>query len=135
MSSTRESESDAGAPSDYDAIGGGPAVTVVVDRFYQLVLADPQLVAFFEGVDMARLKRHQAALVSQVLGGPVEYEGRELKLAHANLGIAADDFSAVVGHLVTALTETGVPSDIIGRAGAAVLATEPDVVEVPAARD
>ena len=51
-------------------LAGGPAVSAVVNDFYERVLGDPQLVPYFEGVDMARLKRHQVLLVTQVLGGP-----------------------------------------------------------------
>ena len=38
--------------SDYERIGGGPAVSSVVTRFYDLVLADPQVAPFFTGVDI-----------------------------------------------------------------------------------
>ena len=115
--------------SDYDAIGGGPAVSAVVNDFYVRVLGDPQLAPYFAGIDIARLKRHQVMLVSQVLGGPAKYDGRPLAEAHAGLGIDRDDFSSVVGHLAAAMKDAGVPDDIIGRAGAAVVATESDIVE------
>jgi hemoglobin len=118
-----------GAVSDYDAVGGGPAVSAVVNDFYRRVLADPGLAPYFEGVDMVRLKRHQALLVTQVLGGPENYTGRPLGEAHAGLGIDHDDFTAVVGHLASAMKDAGVPDDIIGRAGAAVAATESVIVE------
>ena len=95
------------AVSDYDAVGGGPAVSAVVNDFYERVLGDPQLAPYFEGVDMARLKRHQALLVTQVLGGPANYDGRSLSEAHAGLGIDSDDFNAVVGHLAASRRRTG----------------------------
>jgi hemoglobin len=114
--------------SDYDAVGGGAAISAVVDRFYQLVIADPRLAPFFEGVDMPALKRHQVFLVSQVMGGPVEYTGRELGDAHADLHISGDDFTAVVEHLVAALKEFDVPPDIIDRVVTALAATRPDIV-------
>jgi len=117
------------AVSDYDAIGGGPAVSAVVNDFYVRVLGDPQLAPYFDGVDMARLKRHQVLLVSQVLGGPVRYEGRPLDEAHEGLGIDHDDFAAVAGHLTGAMRDARVPEDIIMRAIAAVAATEPDIVK------
>ena len=127
-------QTSGGAVSDYEAVGGGPAVSAVVNDFYERVLGDPQLAPYFEGVDMARLKRHQALLVTQVLGGPAQYDGRDLATAlseaHAGLGIDSDDFNAVVGHLAAAMKDAGVPDDIIGRAGAVVVATEPDIVEV-----
>jgi hemoglobin len=114
--------------TDYQRIGGGPAVKVVVDRFYQLILADEQLVGFFEDTDMAQLKRHQALLISQVLGGPANYDGRDLQEAHAGMDIARDDYVKVVSHLVQALEEAGVEPEIIGRVGGALAATEQDVV-------
>jgi truncated hemoglobin YjbI len=57
-----------GGLSDYDIVGGGSAVGGVVNDFYERVLGDPQLAPYFEGVDLARLKRHQVLLISQVLG-------------------------------------------------------------------
>jgi hemoglobin len=117
------------AVSDYDAIGGGPAVSAVVNDFYERVLGDPQLAPYFEGVDMPRLKRHQVLLVTQVLGGPDNYDGRPLDEAHADLGVDHDDFAAVAGHLTGAMRDAGVPEDIIMRAIAVVAATEPDIVK------
>lgn len=117
------------AVSDYDVVGGGPAVSAVVNDFYVRVLGDPQLAPYFEDVDIARLKRHQVLLVTKVLGGPDNYTGRSLEEAHDGLGITQDEFQAVVGHLAGAMKDAGVPDDIIGRAGAAVVATEPDIVE------
>ena len=124
-----ENQTTAGTQSDYEVFGGGPAVSAVVNDFYERVLGDPQLAPYFEGVDMSRLKRHQVLLVTKVLGGPDNYNGRPLDEAHAGLGIDSDDFNAVVGHLAGAMKDAGVPDDIIGRAGAAVAATEPAIVE------
>jgi hemoglobin len=114
--------------TDYERVGGGPAVKAVVDRFYQLILADDQLVGFFEDTDMAQLKRHQALLISQVLGGPASYDGRDLREAHAGLDIAREDYLRVVSHLGEAMAELGVEPDVIGRVGDVLAATEQDVV-------
>jgi hemoglobin len=129
MTSDRNQQPDVQSTSDYAAVGGGPAISGVVDRFYQLVLADEQLRGYFEGTEMVRLKRHQVALVSQVMGGPVEYSGRDLRAAHEGMSISRDDFGAVAGHLVTALTEAGVDRPIIDRVVGTIAGTEPDIVE------
>jgi hemoglobin len=115
--------------SDYAAVGGAPAISAVVERFYQLVLGDDRLRGYFDGIEMVRLKRHQVALVSQVMGGPVGYEGRDLRAAHDGMRISSEDFAAVAAHLVTALTEAGVESDIIDRVVTAIAGTEADIVE------
>lgn len=129
MNVSRDEQPDIQARSDYEEVGGGPAVAAVVDRFYGLVLDDDRLRDYFEGIEMVRLKRHQVALVSQVMGGPVEYSGRDLRAAHQGKGISSDDFGAVAGHLVTALTEAGVEPAIIDRTVTAVAGTQPDIVE------
>ncbi|SDQ05567.1 group 1 truncated hemoglobin [Quadrisphaera sp. DSM 44207] len=116
------------APSDYERVGGGPAVAEVVDAFYQRVLADDALAPYFAGVDLARLERHQALLVSQVMGGPVEYDGRDLRTAHAGLRVTDGDFDRVVEHLVLTLQGAGAPDDVIGRVGQALAGTRGDVV-------
>jgi hemoglobin len=38
-----------GGLSDYDIVGGGPAVGGVVNDFYERILGDPQLAPYFEG--------------------------------------------------------------------------------------
>jgi hemoglobin len=118
--------------SDYERIGGGRAISAVVDRFYELVLADPQLAPFFVGLDINRLKRHQVLLISQVTGGPADYDGRALRDAHSGMNITSNDFGRTVGHLVSALQEASVPDDIIGRLGEQLGGTEKDVVQVMA---
>ena len=114
--------------SDYQAVGGGPAVKAVVEDFYARVLHDPELASFFIGVDLPRLKRHQALLVTKVLGGPDGYTGRSLRDAHSGMNITAADFRGVLGHLGAALQQAGVPEEIIDRAAAVVLETKPEIV-------
>ena len=114
--------------SDYEAVGGGPAIASVVNRFYELVLADPNLAPFFENTDIVGLKRHQVKLVSQVMGGPAEYEGQELREAHAHLDIGDEHFTAVVVHLVASLQEHGVPPEVIERVVGELGKTQPDIV-------
>ncbi|MGH3307311.1 MAG: group I truncated hemoglobin [Nocardioides sp.] len=129
---TRQSHELVDAQSDYERIGGGPAVKAVVDRFYELILADERLVGFFNEADLPNLKRHQVLLISQVLGGPVTYDGRDLREAHADLDISLDDYLNVVSHLVQAMVEARVPPEIIERVGEALAASQQDVVTSPA---
>lgn len=121
------------AISDYERVGGGPAIKAVVDRFYELILADDRLVGYFRDTDLTQLKRHQVLLVSQVMGGPAQYDGRDLQQAHKGLEISGDAFSLVVSYLAQALEEAGVPDEIIARVGAQLAATKHDVVAAGAA--
>src|SRR6185295_20386349 len=95
----------------YERLGGERGFHSIVDDFYERVLADPTLAPFFSGVNMAALKEHQAAFLIQALGGPNNYHGRDMEIAHAGLKIKAKDFYAVADHLVNALTAKGVDED------------------------
>src|SRR5262245_12099069 len=102
--------------SAFERVGGASAVKAVVDRFYERVLADEDLARYFAGMDangMTQLKRHQAAMISQVLGGPREYAGRDLADAHRPLNISGLHYRRVSHLLVGTLWEYDVPEDII----------------------
>jgi len=66
--------------SIYDQIGGQRAVSLLVEKFYQRVLADQDLLPFFEKASLPRLKKQQIVFLSQALGGPAEYCGRTRSL-------------------------------------------------------
>ena len=117
------------APTHYDRVGGRPAITAVVDEFYARVLSDDELAPYFTGTDVDAVKRHQVLLLSMVLGGPSEYEGRELGAAHEGLGITSEHYDKVVGHLVAVLTEAGADDEVIAAAGGVVAGVKDDIVE------
>lgn len=112
----------------YSDIGGREAVEAAVGDFYVRVLADPALEHYFTGVDMERLQRHQRAFIGMAFGGPVAYQGQDMKTAHAGLAIPGEDFDKVVGHLAATLSGLGVPAATIGQIAAAVLPLKPDIV-------
>lgn len=117
--------------TDYERVGGADAVTKVVQLFYDRVLSDPELEGYFSGVDIPRLKRHQVLLISQVLGGPAEYDGRDLRDAHSSMQITSEHYARVFGHLVAVLHDAGVDAEIIGRVGTELAGAERDIVTSP----
>jgi hemoglobin len=125
---TRTGREPAHGASDYERVGGAPAIKAVVDRFYELVLGDQRLAGYFAGVEITQLKRHQVLLISQVMGGPAQYDGRDLQEAHDGLDVSGEDFTLVVSYLAQALGEAGVPPEIIARVGDRLAETKPDVV-------
>jgi uroporphyrinogen-III synthase len=88
-----------------ESVGGTPGIREAIERFYSRLLDDAQVAHYFHGVDMPRLKRHQVLLMSQMLGGPAQYSGRELGEAHRGLSITAADYRCVIDHLVAVLRE------------------------------
>jgi hemoglobin len=117
-----------GQPTLFDAIGGHAAVGAAVEEFYRRVLADPDLMPFFAGVPLQRLKAHQAAFFAQALRGPGRYTGRSMREAHAGLGITDAHFDRVAGHLVETLSALGVAREYIEQVIGAVAPLRAEIV-------
>ncbi|HEX2046311.1 MAG TPA: group 1 truncated hemoglobin [Acidimicrobiales bacterium] len=118
----------------YDDIGGAPAVDAVVEAFYRRLLADPDLLSYFEGRDVSRLKAHQRSLVTVALGGTSEeYHGRMMHPAHAGLAITHEAFDKVLDHLGAVLADAGVPAVTTAKILAILHPLRTDVVQAPLA--
>ncbi len=116
--------------SIYDEIGGAPAVGALVDGLYERLIADPDLMAYFDGRDMAGLRAHQRALVTIALGGTTEeYGGRMMQPAHAGLAVTNEAFDKVLGHLQAALIGAGVAPATSSKVLAILQPLRTDVVQ------
>lgn len=113
----------------YERIGGGPALRLAVGEFYELVLADPELAPYFTGTDVDVLKKHQAALLATVLGGPSAYTGRDMADAHAGRGITDRHFSLVRDYLNSVLWKLHVEEEVIAAVDATVASLRSAIVE------
>ena len=92
----------------YDRLGGKKAITAVVDEFVGRVAADTRINRYFAAAagDSKRLAAFKMNLVDQICqasGGPCKYMGKDMKTAHAGMGITSADFDALVQDLVGAL--------------------------------
>lgn len=112
----------------YDEIGGQEAIATVVEDFYVRVLADSELVGFFTGSNMSRLKGKQVEFFSAALGGPEAYTGQTMKDAHRGRGIEQRHFDAVAKHLIDALSAAGVPAETVDTIIGAIAPLSEDIV-------
>jgi hypothetical protein len=65
---------------------------------------------------VALFQDHLAAFLVMVYGGPNDYSGRDMRAAHAGLGITSDQYDYFITEVVVpALSENGVPSDDISK--------------------
>ncbi len=114
--------------SIYDDIGGRPAVAAAVESLYARILGDRTLAGYFAGTDMARQKAHLRAFVAAALGGPEVYRGRDMRTAHAGLGVTGAAFDRVVAHLAAALASLDVPAITIEAIAGALAPLRDDIV-------
>jgi hemoglobin len=112
----------------YEILGGKPALSAVVDAFYQRILADPLTAHFFASTNMDRQRQHLTVFLMLALGGPNTYSGRSMEKAHAGLGITKADFGAVAGHLVQTLEALQVPQVHIDSVVERVASLEGNIV-------
>jgi hemoglobin len=112
----------------YHRLGGEERISTIVDEFYDRVLADESVAGFFHDVDMAAQRAHQTRFLSAVAGGPVEYDGEEMREAHEGLGLEPEHFAAIATHLEAALREFDVSDEDVEAIMSEVAALKDDVL-------
>jgi hemoglobin len=117
----------------YDRLGGKPAITAVVDDFVGRVAADSRINGKFATANIPRLKTMLTEQICQASGGPCTYTGRDMKTAHAGMGISSEEFDALVGDLVAALNKFKVGEQEKNELLAALGPMKKDIVEKPMA--
>jgi hemoglobin len=115
----------------YQRLGGKPAITAVVDDFVGRVAADSRINARFANTNIPRLKMNLVDQICQASGGPCTYSGRDMKTAHAGMGITNAEFDALVGDLVAALNKFKVGDREKNELLAALGPMRKDIVERP----
>ena len=110
----------------YARLGGKKAITAVVNEFVNNVAADDRINKFFADTakDPKRLEAFKGKLVDQICqasGGPCKYKGKDMKTAHAGMGVSEADFNALVEDLVKALDKFNVgateKNELLGALG------------------
>jgi hemoglobin len=105
----------------YERLGGQPAIVAVVDDFVGNVAADSRINGQFARTDISRLKGLLVEQICAGTGGPCTYTGRDMKAAHAALGVTGADFNALVEDLVKTLDKFKVPAqektELLGALG------------------
>ena len=93
----------------YQRLGGGPAITAVVDDFVGNVAADPRINGYFAHTDIPHLKMELVSQICQATGGPCVYTGLSMRQVHHGMHITDADFNALVEDLVKTLNKFKVP--------------------------
>ncbi len=95
----------------YDRLGGKPAITALVDDFVARVAADRRINRFFANTDIPSFKAKLVDQICKASGGPCKYTGKDMKTAHAGMGVTDADFNALVEDLVATLDKFKVPEE------------------------
>jgi hemoglobin len=94
----------------YERLGGYDAIQAVVDQSIKNIAADRRINRFFAKANVARLRRQLADQICVASGGPCIYTGRDMRSAHAGMGITNSHFNALVQDVGKALKKFKVPA-------------------------
>ena len=123
-----------GTKSLYDRLGGRTAIVAVVDDFVANCAADIRINKFFAATAadpkrLAAFKNHLVNQICEASGGPCKYTGRDMKSAHAGLGISNADFDALVEDLTKTLDKFKVGKAEQGQLLGVLGPMRPQIVE------
>ena len=113
----------------YDRLGGYDSIQAVVDEAIKNIAHDKRINKFFAKANIPRLRRQLADQICAGSGGPCIYTGRDMKSAHAGMGIRSRDFNALVQDLGMALNRYKVPAREQKELVALLAPTKKDIVE------
>ena len=99
---------DKKAKTLYDGLGKKKGITAVVNDFVGNVGGDARINGFFKATvaDPKKLAKFKVNLIDQICqasGGPCVYKGKDMKTAHAGMGVDDAAFGALVEDLVKSL--------------------------------
>ena len=95
----------------YRRLRGYDVIAAVIDDFLSRFGNDPRFARFSGGRSLDSRQRSRQLLVDQICslaGGPCMYTGRDMKTAHAGLGITEAEWQATLQCVSTALEKYGV---------------------------
>lgn len=118
----------------WDRLGGEASARRIVNEFLNEAVRDGKI-NFFRGMkylsstDMDKVKQHVVEQISAASGGPLKYNGRDMKTVHAGMSVSDEEFDALLEHLKTTLKKYKVNDDDIRALAAAIGGSRKDIVE------
>jgi len=116
----------------YQRLGGYDAIAAILDDFGGRLAMDERFQRFFAGHSReTQIRQRQLVLdlFCQLTGGPCFYIGRDLKIAHAGLGITKAQWEAASAMFIETLARFKVGEREQQELGALLAPREKDIVE------
>jgi hemoglobin len=102
--------------SFYDAIGGLPTITKIVERFYEGVATDEVLRPIYPEEDLAPAAERFTLFLAQYWGGPTTYSDRRghprLRMRHAPFAVSPRAKEHWLRHFRAGLDAANLPADL-----------------------
>ena len=101
-------------PTVYEVAGGQPFFEELVDRFYDRVERDPELLTVYpQPQDLGPARRHLSLFLAEYWGGPSLYSAERghprLRMRHASFAIGAAEVERWFAHMRASVEEMEPP--------------------------
>src|SRR5258707_934066 len=96
----------------YAQLGGKISLAAIVDRFYEKMLADPDIRPMLAKANLASLKQQQTLFLTYALGGPADTRNRVTAPAHAHL-LQPRYTERATTHLALVLSEMNMVPEVV----------------------
>jgi hemoglobin len=117
----------------YTRLGGYDAIAAVVDDLQGRLESDPLLGRYWSArrslENDRRVRQLTIDYIAAATGGPTFYLGRDMRLAHAGMGLTGDDYAAFTRHLMATLDQFKVTEPERGEVAAFIASLEAQVVD------
>lgn len=109
--------------------GGKTGIKKITNRLVDLSIDDSRISDIFKGHDLVRLRRTLFEQFCYILNAGCDYSGRDMRSAHAEMGLERDDLNRLVEHLQTAMSEEQIPFSVQNRLVSRLAPMESDVLQ------
>ena len=102
----------------FEKIGGKNTVEKAAKILYVNILRDDRLKRFFDDTDMKKQERMMGAFLTNILGGPSLYTGKNMRRAHAGSvksGLSDEHVNAMMECVSATLRELKIEADTISE--------------------
>lgn len=91
----------------FERLGGEEGIHALTREVVRLHLQNDAIKYMFEDLDADKVAHRVALFIISGTGGPESYDGPELKVSHAKMGLTNADFLAAGGDVIQAMKNLG----------------------------
>ena len=102
-----------GKDAVFKNLGGVEGIQKFLDRVYDLIAVDARMKKFFQGRNLVAIKESQRIFITEMIGGPKVYKGRDLVEVHKTLGVDDYLFDCFLMNCEKALAGLGIEDQTI----------------------
>jgi hemoglobin len=112
----------------YQRLGGYDAIAAVTDEL--IARLEEEKFASFSQASLRQVRQNIVDFICEATGGPCFYNGRDIRTAHAGIGITQEQWDNFVVVFGQTMDDFNVPEDLQAEFAGLMLPLEDQIIEV-----